>query len=58
MENTLVPDQYVLVDKMTPHWDTYSAAISSCSNPRPTWAQADDTPFIKRVIGLRGDTWT
>jgi signal peptidase I len=41
MEHTLEPDQYVLVDKLTPRFDTYKRG---------------DTPFIKRVIGLGGDT--
>jgi signal peptidase I len=41
MEHTLEPEQYVLVDKIT---------------PPPDWVQEDGTPFIKRVIGLGGDT--
>ena len=64
MRTTLEPDQYVLVDKLTPHFDTYSRGDivvfnpvlreDSCSSPI-----VDDlgavTPYIKRVIGEPGD---
>jgi len=56
MENTLAPNQYVLVDKLTPRFDDYHAATSS-SLPAVGWAQdAAGTPYIKRVIGVAGDT--
>jgi signal peptidase I len=57
MENTLMPDQYVLVDKLSPHFDDYHRgdivvfAPPASSNSEPTSA-----PFIKRVIGVAGDT--
>src|ERR1035437_9866144 len=57
MENTLMPDQYVLVDKLTPHFDDFHRgdivvfAPPASSNSEPTSA-----PFIKRVIGVAGDT--
>src|SRR4029077_4811704 len=56
MENTLLPDQYVLVDKLSPRWHTYGYGDIVVFKPPPTWAQGSDVPFIKRVIGLPGDT--
>jgi signal peptidase I len=55
MEQTLEPGQYVLVDKLTPRWDPYSRGDVVVFNPPETWTP-DPTPFIKRVIGLPGDT--
>jgi signal peptidase I len=55
MERTLEPGQYVLVDKLTPHWDTYNRGDVVVFNPPASWTD-DPTPFIKRVIGLPGDT--
>jgi signal peptidase I len=55
MERTLEPGQYVLVDKLTPRWDSYSRGDVVVFNPPPAWTN-DPTPFIKRVIGLPGDT--
>jgi signal peptidase I len=57
MENTLLPDQYVLVDKLTPHFAGYHRGDIVVFNPPPGWAQdPSGTPFIKRVIGVGGDT--
>ena len=56
MENTLLPDQYVLVDKLSPRWDAYSYGDIIVFKPPAAWAQASDVPYIKRVIGLPGDT--
>ena len=56
MEHTLEPDQYVLVDKLTPRFDTYKRGDIVVFTPPADWVQADGTPFIKRVIGLGGDT--
>jgi signal peptidase I len=55
MERTLEPGQYVLVDKLTPRWDAYSRGDVIVFNP-PGSLTDDPTPFIKRVIGLPGDT--
>ena len=55
MERTLEPGQYVLVDKLTPRWDPYKRGDVVVFSPPPTWT-TDPTPFIKRVIGLPGDT--
>ncbi len=56
MEHTLEPDQYVLVDKLTPRFDTYKRGDIVVFTPPADWVQTDGTPFIKRVIGLAGDT--
>jgi signal peptidase I len=56
MEHTLEPDQYVLVDKLTPRFDTYKRGDIVVFTPPPDWSREDDTPFIKRVIGLGGET--
>ena len=56
MEHTLEPDQYVLVDKLTPRFDTYKRGDVVVFSPPPDWAREDDTPFIKRVVGLGGET--
>jgi len=57
MERTLEPDQYVLVDKLTPRFDTYKRGDIVVFNPPADWVQADNNePYIKRVIGVGGDT--
>ena len=56
MEHTLEPDQYVLVDKLTPRWDTYKRGDIVVFDPPPEWVQAQGQPYIKRVIGVGGDT--
>ena len=55
METTLEPDQFVLVDKLTPRFDSYKRGDIVVFAPPESWARAG-TPFIKRVIGLGGDT--
>ena len=55
MERTLEPGQYVLVDKLTPHWSPYQRGDIVVLHPPSGWEEGDDTPFIKRVIGLPGD---
>lgn len=56
MQHTLEPEQYVLVDKLTPRFDAYKRGDIVVFTPPPDWVQDDGTPFIKRVIGLGGDT--
>jgi len=56
MEHTLEPDQYVLVDKLTPRFDTYKRGDIVVFTPPPDFGAQDETPFIKRIIGLGGDT--
>jgi len=55
MEVTLLPDQYVLVDKLTPRWSTYKHGDIVVFDPPESWVGAGGVPFIKRVIGLPGD---
>jgi signal peptidase I len=55
MEHTLEPDQYVLVDKLTPRFDTFKRGDIVVFTPPEDWVQDDGTPFIKRVIGLGGE---
>ncbi len=55
MERTLEPEQYVLVDKLTPRFDTYKRGDIVVFTPPAEWGD-NGTPFIKRVIGVAGDT--
>jgi signal peptidase I len=55
MMNTLQPDQYVLVDKLTPHWSAYARGDIVVFDPPASWTAGNGVPFIKRVIGLPGD---
>jgi signal peptidase I len=57
MERTLDPGQMVLVDKLSPHFSDYKRGDVIVFNP-PAAAQEDSSgvPFIKRVIGVAGDT--
>jgi len=56
MLRTLEPDQYVLVDKLTPRFDTYKRGDVVVFNPPGGWVQEGSEPYIKRVIGVGGDT--
>ncbi len=51
MEQSLLPGQSVLVDKLTPRFDDYSRG-DVIVFPDPNGGKV---PFIKRVIGLPGD---
>ena len=51
---TINPNEYVLIDKITPRFDTYRRGDIVVFNP--TGGGAGSVPFIKRVIGLPGDT--
>jgi signal peptidase I len=55
MESTLEPDHFVLVDKLTPRFDSYKRGDIVVFTPPAGWEQ-DNAPFIKRVIGVAGDT--
>jgi signal peptidase I len=56
MENTLLPGQYVLVDKLTPRWEAYERGDIVVFHAPEGFQPENDVPFIKRVIGLPGDT--
>ena len=68
MENTLLPNQHLLIDKLTPRFDTYSRGDIVVFHPPASQKgdisrscaggkyADDETPFIKRVIGVPGDT--
>ncbi len=55
MEHTLEPNQYVLVDKLSPRFDDYKRGDIIVFEPPDSWTTEDGTPFIKRVIGVGGD---
>lgn len=63
MRITLEPNQYVLVDKLSPHFDSYSRGDIVVFNPvlrdecsaDVIGGLTDVTPYIKRVIGEPGD---
>lgn len=55
METTLLPDQYVLVDKLSPRWAPYSRGDIVVFDPPETWSSGGGVPFIKRIIGVPGD---
>jgi signal peptidase I len=57
MENTLMPDQYVLVDKLTPHFDDYHRGDIVVFTPPSNWTHdPSNTPYVKRVVGVAGET--
>jgi len=56
MEHTLEPDQYVLIDKLTPQFGDYRRGDIVVFIPPDAWAPSDGVAFIKRVIGVAGDT--
>jgi len=55
MVATIQPGDYVLIDKLTPRWDDYSRGDVVVFNP-PDGYEQSGVPFIKRVIGLPGET--
>jgi signal peptidase I len=54
MERTVIEGQYVLIDKLTPHWEPYRRGDIVVLHP-PFDESKSTTPFIKRVIGVAGD---
>src|SRR5215213_9545069 len=53
MERTVEPEQYVLVDKLSPRWSAFSPGDIVVLQPPDIAAEGE--PFIKRVIGVGGD---
>ncbi len=56
MERTFEEGQYVLVDKLSPHWSDYHRGDVIVFNPPEDFENNKREPFIKRVIGLPGET--
>jgi signal peptidase I len=57
MRQTLEPGQYVLADKLTAALTGYHRGDIVIFHPPTTWpADVSGTPYIKRVIGLPGET--
>ena len=52
MQNTLQPGEHLLIDKITPRFDDYSRGDVIVFHPQ---GRTDQTPYIKRVIGVGGD---
>lgn len=55
MVTTIQPSDYVLIDKLTPHWNDYVRGDIVVFQP-PDGYEQGGVPFIKRVIGLPGET--
>jgi signal peptidase I len=53
MQNTLQPGEHLLIDKITPRFDDYSRGDIIVFHPK---GRTDETPYIKRVIGIAGDS--
>jgi len=56
MQNTIQDRQFVLVDRLTPHFDPYHRGDIVVFTPPANAESPDQKPFIKRVIGVGGDT--
>jgi signal peptidase I len=56
MRNTIQDGQYVLVDRLTPHFDPYHRGDIIVFTPPTNVEAPGGQPFIKRVIGVGGDT--
>ena len=57
MMNTIQDEQYVLVDRLTPKFDGYHRGDIIVFTPPIEVDEAPDRkPFIKRIIGVAGDT--
>ena len=57
MQNSLQPGEYVMVDKLTPRFTGFSRGDVVIFRPPESWpSSSDGTPYIKRVIGLPGET--
>ena len=52
MQNTLQSGEHLLIDKLTPRFDDYSRGDIIVFHPN---GATDQTPYIKRVIGVGGD---
>ncbi len=55
MERTFVEGDYVLVDRLTSRWSPYARGQVVVFQAPAEWVSQPE-PFIKRVIGVAGDT--
>jgi signal peptidase I len=55
MTSTLASGEYLLIDKLTPHWAPYHRGDIVVFRPPSAWLADPPWPFVKRVIGLPGD---
>jgi signal peptidase I len=55
MQDTIEEGQYVLVDKLTPHFDGYHRGDIIVFTPPQNVEVGAGTPYIKRVVGIGGD---
>jgi signal peptidase I len=55
MERTFTDGDYVLVDRLTGRWSPYTRGQVVVFQPPANWTGRKE-PFIKRVIGVGGDT--
>ncbi len=59
MRPTIVDGEYILIDKLTPRFGGYDYGDVVVFNPPSgTGLDAQGIPFIKRIIGMPGDTVT
>lgn len=56
MDDTFLEGDYVLIDRLSDLWSPYRRGEVVVFEPPASWAAAEDHPFIKRVIGVGGDT--
>jgi signal peptidase I len=57
MQNSFQPGEYVMVDKLTPRITGFHRGDVVIFRPPEGWpSSSDGTPYIKRVIGLPGET--
>jgi signal peptidase I len=56
MQHTLEPGHYVFVDKLTPRVDAYHRGDIVVFWPTSQSGRVQEHPFIKRVIGVAGET--
>jgi signal peptidase I len=54
---TIVDGEYILIDKLTPRFDSYHYGdVVVFTPPTGSGLETDGIPFIKRIIGMPGDT--
>ncbi len=59
MVPTILDGEYILIDKLTPRFDGYTYGDVVVFNPpNDSGLATDGIPFIKRIIGMPGDTIT